>query len=52
MRELDTTEMKKGVNIELDGKPFSIIKYEFTNPGKGSAFIKCRLKPLEPGAFI
>lgn len=50
MRELDTTELKKGVNIEIDGKPFVILKADFTNPGKGSAFVKCRIRNLESGA--
>jgi elongation factor P len=48
----DTTELKKGVKIELEGKPFLILKADHTNPGKGSAFVKCRLKNLESGAVI
>lgn len=49
---LDTTELKKGAKIELEGKVFVITKSDFTNPGKGSAFVKCRLKNLETGATI
>ena len=52
MRELDTTELKKGVNIEIEGKPYTILKADFTNPGKGSAFVKCRIRNLETGAVI
>lgn len=52
MRELDTTELKKGVNFEMEGKPYTILKADFTNPGKGSAFVKCRIKNLETGAVI
>jgi elongation factor P len=49
---LDTTELKKGAKVELDGKVFVITKSDFTNPGKGSAFVKCKLKNLETGSSI
>lgn len=48
----DTTELKKGLKIELDGKPFVILKADHTMPGKGSAFIKCRLRNLENSSVI
>jgi elongation factor P len=48
----DTTELKKGIKIELEDKVFVILKSDHTNPGKGSAFVKCRLKNLETGAVI
>lgn len=51
-RELATTELKKGIWIELDNKPFQIIKSDFTNPGKGSAFTICRIRNLETNAVI
>lgn len=49
---LDTTELKKGVRLEMEGKVFQIVKSDFTNPGKGSAFYKCKLRNLENGAVI
>ena len=48
----DTTDLKKGLKIELEGKPFLILKSDFTRPGKGSAFVTCRIKNLETGAVI
>ena len=47
-----TTELKKGVKIELEGKPYLVVKSEHVNPGKGSAFVKTRLKNLETGQVI
>lgn len=47
-----TTDLKKGLKIELEGKVFVVIKSDHTNPGKGSAFVKARLKNLETGAVI
>ncbi len=49
---IQTTDLRKGLKVEMEGKPFVIIKADFTNPGKGSAFFKCRMKNLESGAVI
>ena len=49
---IPTTELKKGLNIELEGKPYVILSSAHTNPGKGSAFVKVRIKNLETGAVI
>lgn len=49
---LDTTELKKGTKIELEGKVYVITKADFTNPGKGSAFVKCKMRNLENGSTL
>ncbi len=49
---IDTTNLKKGLKVEMDGKPFVILLASFTNPGKGSAFYKCRMRNLETGQVI
>ena len=50
--DIQTTDIKKGLKVEIDSKPYMIIKSDFTNPGKGSAFYKVRLKNLESGTVI
>ena len=50
--EYQTTDFKKNLKVEIDDKPYIIIKSDFTNPGKGSAFVKLKLKDLETGAVI
>ncbi len=50
--EYQTTDLKKGLKVEVDGKPYNVVKCDFTNPGKGSAFYKLRLKNLEDGSVI
>lgn len=47
-----TNEFKKGLKIEYDGKPFSIVEFQHVNPGKGSAFVRTRLKNLETGQVL
>lgn len=49
---IDTTEMKRGLKMELEGKPYVVLKSEFTNPGKGSAFVIVRIKNLETGQVM
>lgn len=50
--EYQTTDLKKGLKIEIDGKPYVVVKADFTNPGKGSAFVKVRIRNLETNAVI
>ena len=45
-----TTDLKKGLKIEIDKKVFVILKSDHTNPGKGSAFVKALSS--ETGAVI
>ena len=47
-----TTDFRKGLKIELEGKAYVIIKSEHVNPGKGAAFVKTKLKNMETGAII
>ena len=49
---LQTTDLKKNVKLELEGKVYVIIKSDHTNPGKGSAFVKCRMRNLETGQVL
>lgn len=47
-----TTEFRKGLKIEHSGKPFVIVDFQFVNPGKGSAFVRTKLKNLETGQVV
>lgn len=47
-----TTDFRKGLKVECDGKPFIIVESQHVNPGKGSAFVRTRLKNLETGQVI
>ena len=41
-----TTDFKKGLKIEYNGKPYVIVEFQHVNPGKGSAFVRTRLKSV------
>jgi elongation factor P len=47
-----TTDFRKGLKIELEGKLFIIVESTHVNPGKGSAFVKTRLKNMETGQVL
>lgn len=47
-----TNEFRKGLNIEHQGKAFVIVDSQFVSPGKGSAFVRTKLKNLETGQVI
>jgi elongation factor P len=49
---IETTDMKRGLKIEMENKPYVVLKSEFTNPGKGSAFVTVRIKNLETGQVM
>ncbi|MBF0361407.1 MAG: elongation factor P [Oligoflexia bacterium] len=47
-----TTDFRKGLKIELEGKPYIIVDFQHVNPGKGSAFVRTKMKNLETGQVI
>jgi len=47
-----TTDFRNGLKIEIDGKPYIVVSFAHTNPGKGSAFVKARIKNLETGQVL
>ena len=48
----ETSDLKKGVKIEIDGEPCVITEANFVKPGKGNAFTKCKVKSLITGLTI
>jgi len=49
MSTITTAQFSKGIFIEWKGEPAQIIDMQFVNPGKGSAFVRTRLKFLKTG---
>lgn len=48
----ETTDFRKGLKIEYDGKAFTIVEFQHVNPGKGSAFVRTKIKNLETGKVL
>ncbi len=49
---LGITEVKKGMVLKVDGELYTVVKSEFVNPGKGSAFIRTKLKGVTKNSTI
>ena len=47
---LDTSDLRKGLKLEIDGDPHVIVQFDFVKPGKGQALYKCKLKNMITGA--
>jgi elongation factor P len=47
-----TTDFRKGLKIELEGKPFLVVDFLHVKPGKGGAFVRTRLKNMETGQVL
>lgn len=49
MATITTAQFKKGIFIEFKSEPHLIVDLQFVNPGKGSAFVRTKLKSLKSG---
>jgi elongation factor P len=47
-----TAEFKKGLKIEMDGVPYTIVDFQHVKPGKGGAFVRTKLKSLLTGKVL
>ena len=47
-----TAEFRKGLKIELEGKPYLIVDFQHVKPGKGGAFVRTKLKNMINGRVI
>lgn len=46
MAKITTSDFKKGIYIEFRGEPHQLTEVQFVNPGKGSAFVRTKLKSI------
>jgi elongation factor P len=49
---ISTNEFKTGQTIMFDGNIFQVIEFMHVKPGKGSAFVRTKLRNLRSGAVI
>lgn len=48
----DTTDFKKGLQIEYNDQAWTISDFQHVNPGKGAAFTRTKIKNLETGRVV
>lgn len=49
MATITTAQFRKGGVVEFKAEPHAIVEFTHVNPGKGSAFVRTRLKSLKTG---
>ncbi len=50
--QYSTAQFRKGLKIELDREPFTIVDFQHVKPGKGGAFVRTRMKSLITGNVL
>ena len=49
---ISTNDFKTGLTVEVDGDVFSVVDFQHVKPGKGAAFVRCKLKNVRTGAVV
>ncbi|MCX6198300.1 MAG: elongation factor P [Bacteroidetes bacterium] len=47
-----TAEIKNGLCIEFNNDIFQFVEFQHVKPGKGNAFVRCRMKGLKSGRML
>lgn len=48
----NTSDIRKGLKVLMDGNPYTVVEFQFVKPGKGSAFTRTKFKNLLTGSVI
>jgi len=49
---ISTNDLRPGIIVDLDGKLYLIVTAQHVKPGKGSAFVRVKMKKLSDGSTI
>ncbi|PIU67960.1 MAG: elongation factor P [Armatimonadetes bacterium CG07_land_8_20_14_0_80_40_9] len=49
---ITTSDFRGGLNIELKDQIFTIVDFQHVKPGKGGAFVRCKLKNIRTGNIL
>ena len=52
MPTISTNDFKNGITIVYEGGLWDIIEFQFVKPGKGTAFVRSKLKNLRTGQVL
>jgi len=45
-------EFRNGVTFEMDGNVFTIVQFQHVKPGKGSAFVRTKIRNIKTGSTV
>ena len=49
---ISSNDFRTGTTIELDNNVWQVVDFQHVKPGKGAAFVRCKLKNLQTGAVV
>lgn len=49
---ISSNDFRSGVTIELDGSVWRVVEFLHVKPGKGSAFVRTKLKNVQTGSVV
>ncbi len=49
---ISASDFKNGVTIELDNNLCQIIEFQHVKPGKGAAFVRCKVRNVKTGGVV
>jgi len=49
---ISTNDFKTGVSVEIDGDAYVVVDFQHVKPGKGSAFVRTKLRNTRTGAVV
>lgn len=49
---ISSNDFRPGVTIEIDNQVWQVVDFQHVKPGKGAAFVRCKIKNLQTGAVI
>ena len=52
MAAINTSDIKNGITIEMEGGLFTVLEFQHVKPGKGGAFVRTKLRNARTGAVI
>lgn len=49
---ISTNDFRTGLTIEMEGDVLQVVEFQHVKPGKGSAFVRCKLRNLRTGSVV
>lgn len=49
---ISVNDIKNGLTVKIDGNLYTIVEFQHVKPGKGSAFVRVKMKNLRTGTTI
>ena len=47
---INVNDIKNGMTVKIDNNIYTVVEFQHVKPGKGSAFVRTKLKNIRTGA--